>query len=881
MSKNEHIAIYRKDYTPPDFLVETIDLCFQIFAEETIVTAKTQFVAKCESLEGKKRLILNGEGLELVGIKKDSHEMNDNDMVLSEKGLEIKDVSERFHLEITTRLEPAANISLEGLYRSSGNYCTQCEPEGFRKITYAIDRPDVLARYTTRIEADRKSCPVMLAGGNLVDKGLLEDSRHYAVWQDPFPKPSYLFALVAGDLVCIEDSFITRSGRTILLQFYVEEQNKKKCGHAMRSLQKAMKWDEDVYGLEYDLDRYMIVAVDDFNMGAMENKGLNIFNSKYVLATQETATDQDYMGIEGIIGHEYFHNWTGNRITCRDWFQLSLKEGLTVFRDQQFSATMNSKPVQRIKDVQVLRNYQFKEDSGPMAHPVRPDSYVEINNFYTTTVYNKGAELIRMIHTLIGTEKFRQGMDVYIKRHDGQAVTCEDFVQAMEDGSGKDLQQFRNWYSFSGTPLLEVKESWQRQEKRYSITVSQSNPDASCLAENKTFHIPLCLGLLDGQGVDIDCCGEQGGQKIRSGDVLELTRASEKFIFDNLKEKPTLSFLRGFSAPVKVKTFQTREELAFLMKNDSDLFNRWDSSRALAESILLEIVKTIQQEELPTLDPLFIDAFKANLLTANDDEALVALALGLPAETYLAQQMEEIDPDALYLAGQFVRTKIGEELKDDLLHIYRVNNDDEFSMSSASMGRRSLKNRCLYYLMTPVCDDQEIVHVCMNQYRHGSNMTDVVAALGLITNSNQHVRQEVVEDFYSRYHTDPLVVDKWFVIQATSVRRDCLTQVKKLMNHPAFSMKNPNKVRSLIGAFASMNHIRFHEKSGEGYRFLADRIIHLNSFNPQIAARLVTPLTSWKRYDSIRKQLITRELQRILDTPKLSADVYEIVSKSL
>jgi len=880
MNKKEHTTIYRNEYTSPDFLVETIDLCFKIFDQETVVIAKTQFIAADKGSKVQ-RLILYGEDLELIQINKDSLKLDKNGYELLENGLEINGISDNFCLEIITRINPTENLSLNGLYRSSGNYCSQCEPEGFRKITYSLDRPDVLARYTTRIEADLDDCPVLLSNGNCIDKGLLANGRHFTVWQDPFPKPSYLFALVAGNLVCIEDSIITCSGRKIVLQFFVERRNRHKCDHAIRSLKKAMKWDEDVYGLEYDLDQYMIVAVDDFNMGAMENKGLNIFNSKYVLATPETATDQDYMGIEGVIGHEYFHNWTGNRITCRDWFQLSLKEGLTVFRDQEFSADMNSRAVQRINDVKVLRNYQFREDSGPMAHPVRPDSYVEINNFYTATVYNKGAELIRMIHTLIGPEKFQRGMDVYIKRYDGQAVTCEDFVAAIEEGSGKDLLQFRNWYSQSGTPILDVKESWDQEKNRYHLTVSQSNPHATQLSKNKPLHIPVRIGLIDSNGNDMEYLCEQGNIRIKNGDILELKNSSEQFIFNTIDEKPILSFLRDFSAPVKVNSFHTREELAFLMKNDSDFFNRWDSARALAQDILLEIIKMLQQDENPYLDPLFIDAFKNNLQNDTDDLALIALALTLPSETYLAQQMEEIDPDSLYFAIQFVRNRIGEELKEILLQTYQSNNDEEFSISSKSMGRRSLKNICLYYLMTPVCDDKEILNICLSQYHHGSTMTDVIVALRLIACCDRSIRQEIVEDFYRRFKNDPLVIDKWFAVQASAERPGCLDTVKNLMDHSAFSIKNPNKVRSLIGTFANNNHKRFHEKNGAGYRFLTDQIISLNSINPQIGARLTTPLISWKRYDFTRRKFMRQELRRILDTPELSVDIFEIASKGL
>lgn len=876
-----HRTIYRKDYTPSDFLIETIDLCFQIYPEETIVHAQTQILRNEESSTEKQRLILNGEELELVRLSMDDRELKPDEYDLTENSLEIKNVPDRFILKITTRIDPKANSSLEGLYRSSGNYCTQCEPEGFRKITYFIDRPDILSKYTTRIEADKTSCPVLLSNGNLIDEGSLGESRHFAVWKDPFPKPSYLFALVAGNLVCLEDSFTTKSGRNILLQIYVEQQNSKKCCHAMRSLQKAMKWDEDVYRLEYDLDRYMIVAVDDFNMGAMENKGLNIFNSKYVLATPETATDQDYLGIEGVIAHEYFHNWTGNRVTCRDWFQLSLKEGLTVFRDQEFSSDMNSRPVQRIKDVQVLRNYQFKEDSGPMTHPVRPDSYIEINNFYTTTVYNKGAEVIRMIHTILGTEQFQRGMDIYFERNDGKAATCEEFVFCMETGSGRNLDQFRNWYRQPGTPLVEIDEKWDPEKKSYQLIFRQSIAKMQGINKKCLMHIPLRFGLLDPDGVELHFSGRKNKQVFQCGDVFELTQETEKIVFDNLEKKPVLSILRGFSAPVKVKNSQSREELALLMQHDSDLFNRWDSSQTFAEKIIFEVLVDLQNGEKPSIDPLFVNAFQTNLKNRENDKALMALALNLPAESYLAQQMECIDPDTLHSAVNFVRTTIGDVLKEDLLEVFQENNETCSKMDSDHMARRSLKNRCLYYLLTPDCMDEEIIQLCLDQYYQKANMTDVTSILALLTDNVHPVREDVFDDFYNQYQNHPLVVDKWFSFQAISSRKDCLEKVKQLMQHPAFSIRNPNKVRSLIGFFANMNQVRFHEKNGEGYRFLADQIVKLDEINQQIAARMVTSMTYWQKFDDARQQLIKKELNRILESPNLSGDVYEQISKSL
>ncbi len=880
MTQMQQDTKYRKDYIAPLFNIETIDLSFQLDKNQTVVTAISRCIKNFERKAEKAPLILDGEKLELVEIKIDGKRLGSDEYLLSDHHLEIGDAGDKFTLEITTRIDPENNKSLEGLYRSSGNYCTQCEAEGFRHITYTIDRPDVLARYSTRIEADKTECPVLLSNGNLIDSGELDKNRHFAKWQDPHPKPCYLFALVAGDLVCIRDHFITKSGRKVDIEFYVEDQNKKKCDHAAHSLKKAMQWDEEIYGLEYDLDQYMVVAVDDFNMGAMENKGLNVFNSKYVLATPETATDQDYLGIEGVIAHEYFHNWTGNRVTCRDWFQLSLKEGLTVFRDQQFSGDMNSSAVQRIEDVQVLRNYQFKEDAGPMAHPVRPDSYVEINNFYTATVYNKGAEVIRMMHTLLGARRFRKGMDIYFERHDGQAVTCEDFVRAMEAGSGIDLEQFRNWYSQAGTPMLHVEEKFSSEDREYTLKIDQSSSQNDKKAQ-KVFHIPVGFGLLGSDGKDIDCTAVMDGKNIGHPNLLELKKSSHTIIFQGVKEKPVLSLLRHFSAPVKVKAFQTRKELAFLMKHDADPFNRWDASQKLAQICILENVARLQRGEQPIIDDLLVDSFLTNLKDIDGDKSLIALSLKLPSEIYLAQQLEVIEPDLLYQARQFIRSQISSQLKDELVQIYQQNMENDYSITPESMGKRSLKNICLYYLMAPECQDQMILDICINQYYQSTNMTDIFAAFKLMGHSSCNQKKEVIDDFYTRYSNDPLVVDKWLTVQATSPQEDCLDIVKVLLEHSSFSIRNPNKVRSLIGGFCSMNHYRFHAKKAEGYSFLADRVIEIDSFNPQIAARLVIPLISWKRYDTNRKRLMKAELTRLIKAEQLSKDVCEIVGKSL
>ena len=873
MSKEHHSTIYRKDYQVPDFLINELYLDFQLNANDCVVTAKSVFSRHPDASGSCEELFLNGENLELLSVAVNGDPLPKDQYRIEKEGLVLLNMKDDFVLEIGTRIYPDKNTALEGLYRTSGNFCTQCEAEGFRKITYYLDRPDVMARFTTRIEANRIDCPVMLSNGNLVEEGAVGNDRHFAVWEDPFPKPCYLFALVAGDLVFLQDSFTTRSGRVVDLRIYVEERNADKCDHAMISLQKSMAWDEEVFGLEYDLDTFMIVAVDDFNMGAMENKGLNVFNSKYVLASQETATDQDYLGIEGVIGHEYFHNWTGNRVTCRDWFQLSLKEGLTVFRDQEFSSDMNSRSIQRIEDVRILRNFQFREDSGPMAHPVRPDSYVEINNFYTVTVYNKGAEVIRMMHTLLGPEKFRKGIDLYFERHDGQAVTCDDFVSAMATASGFDLEQFKRWYSQSGTPELTVSEEWDESCKQYSVTISQT-----CLStpsqdhkDKKAFHIPISVGLLD-------ACGKDLASK---NQMLELQSPEETFTFTDLDEKPVISLLRGFSAPVKVNSWQDREQLAFLMAHDSDPFNRWDAAFRLSESVILELTTSFQKGEKPTLDQLLIDAVKEILNDTESDTALLGMTLTLPEESYLAQQMDVVDPDAIHLARNFIRRELLNVLQAEFRTVWENNKTDTaYSLSPEAMGKRRLKNVCLSYLLCGDKPPQADIDLALTQYRNGNNMTDTIAVLQAFSHCDIPERLELFEDFYQKWRDDVLVMDKWLILQASSSLSSTLESVKSLMAHPAFSISNPNKVRSLIGAFGA-NHFSFHNANGEGYTFLADQIIELDSKNPQIASRLTTPFSTWRRYDTERQNLMKGELQRIAGQKGLSGDVYEMVKRSL
>ncbi len=868
-----HKTIYLKDYTPFPFIVSTVHLRVELDPQQTVVTSRLAMQRNPDAENQQAALELNGEHLELVGVSLDGNRVAEKEYSYDGSILRIEQVPDLFELEVITRIAPEANTALEGLYRSSGNYCTQCEAQGFRRITCYPDRPDVMAVFTTTVTGDPASCPVMLSNGNLAEQGLLDDGRGFATWHDPFPKPSYLFALVAGDLVRIEDSFTTMSGREVALHIFVEERNKEKCGHAMESLKKAMRWDEQKFGREYDLDTYMIVAVDDFNMGAMENKGLNVFNSKYVLARPETATDTDYEGIEGVIAHEYFHNWTGNRITCRDWFQLSLKEGLTVFRDQEFSADMGSRAVKRIHDVNVMRSFQFREDSGPMAHPVRPESFVEINNFYTLTVYNKGAEVIRMIHTLLGADGFRLGMDLYFERHDGQAVTCDDFVRAMEDANGMDLSQFKLWYSQSGTPELAVSQSYDEKTREYVLTISQSCPPTPGQADKKPFYMPVAMGLLDKQGRDIDL----------HDTVLLLEQEKQEFRLSGIPEQPVLSLLRNFSAPVKVHSDLGEAELAFLMAHDSDPFNRWDAGQQLGLQYLLSAISAWQRDKQVQVPQLFHQAFARILLDDHTDPAFPASALVLPTETWISQQMEVVDPEAVFRVRQDFRYQLSIEHRDIFYeNYYALGTEDSYHYSAGEAGRRVLRNCCLNYLLAAEPGEAivpEVLELGIEQYKTADNMTDVSAALAGVVNADRMAGDELLADFYKKWQHDPLVVDKWLMLQATSILPGTLDRVKALMNHPAFSMKNPNKVRSLIGAFCS-NQQQFHAKDGSGYTFLADQIIELDPMNPQIASRLVTPLTMWKRYDRTRQELMQAELERIGAVPGLSGDVGEIVEKS-
>ncbi len=871
-------TIYLKDYQPPEFLIDQIRLHITLEHDAARVLANLSMRKNPASVSTTTTLRLDGEDLEPVYIKLDGVELQVGEYAIDRESLTIHQVPDQFELETEVLIYPARNTALEGLYKSGDMYCSQCEAEGFRKITWYLDRPDVMSVFTTTIVAAKAKYPVLLSNGNPIESGELDDGNHWVTWEDPFSKPAYLFALVAGDLLDIRDSYTTASGREVDLRIYVEPENIDKCDHAMQSLKHAMLWDEQNYGREYDLDMFMIVAVNDFNMGAMENKGLNIFNSKYVLARPDTATDRDFQGIEGVIAHEYFHNWTGNRITCRDWFQLSLKEGLTVFRDQEFSADMGSCGVKRIEDVRMLRSHQFAEDAGPMAHPVRPDSYMEINNFYTVTVYEKGAEVVRMQHHLLGPDNYRKGTDLYFERYDGQAVTTDDFVKCMEDASGKDLGQFRLWYSQAGTPKLNCSGAYSMVDKSYTLTIEQSCPDTPGQTNKQPLHIPFAIGLLAADGTDLPLRleGESAATTISTNRMLELKSAKQQFRFIDIMEQPVPSLLRCFSAPVKVKFDYRDDELMFLMAHDSDGFNRWDTAQRVSQGMLINLINDPDY----SVPERYLHACRMALNDVASDKALLAEILTLPSESYLGDQMEVVDVDAIHRSRESLKSQLAQELKHDFIKIYQVNSGDEtYDVSQLSIAKRSLRNLALSYLMQ--LDDAETTELCIKQYNAGNNMTDVIAALGLIADSDTLEREGLLQDFYTRWQHDQLVLDKWFAVQASSKRSDTLVKVKQLMQHPEFNIRNPNRVRSLIGVFCSANQANFHAIDGSGYALLSETVLQLDSINPQIAARMLRLLSRWRRFDETRQQLMQQQLQKIVGTDGISKDVYEVATKSL
>ncbi len=876
MQDSQPKAIYLKDYRAPDYWIDHTDLNVDLYEDHALVTGTLSIRHNPDHPSTDlPELVLVGDDLELLAVELDNQPFADFQLVNGQ--LTLTAPGQNFVLKTVSRIRPQDNTSLEGLYKSNGMFCTQCEAEGFRKITWYLDRPDVMSRFTTRITADKSAYPVLLSNGNDVERGELDDGRHFVTWEDPFKKPSYLFALVAGDLQYVEDHFITMSGRQVTLRIFTEAHNIDQCDHAMNSLKKSMRWDEEVYGREYDLDIFMIVAVDHFNMGAMENKGLNIFNSACVLASPATATDDRFQRVEAIVAHEYFHNWSGNRVTCRDWFQLSLKEGFTVFRDSEFSADMNSRGVKRIEDVTVLRTAQFAEDAGPMAHPVRPESFIEIANFYTVTVYEKGAEVVRMIHGLLGAEDFRQGSDLYFERHDGQAVTCEDFIKAMEDASGRDLQQFRRWYSQAGTPVLTISDEYDEQQKQYRLTVEQSCPATPGQKEKLPFHIPLRIGLLDAEGEDMVLNGAGDTEQ-----VLDVTKVQETFVFDSIEERPLPSLLRGFSAPVRVKYNYTRDDLLFLMEHDSDHFNRWDACQRLASGVIDEMVAAMEQGRECTPDERLIHAFGTIISDTTIDLAVKAKMLVLPSEAALAEQAVEVYPQFIHQARQQVKHAIASAHRQALVALWQsLDTDKPYRPEADDIAERALKNICLSYLSG--LDDKALLSLAEQQYDDAGNMTDRFSALSSIVNAGHQDRAlvaRVLADFLARYRDDTNVMDQWLLVQAASPTLGTLEHILSLMQHEVFDASSPNKLRSVLGGFAS-NMKQFHCIDGQGYEFLIDQLLILDKKNPQIAARLLTPLTRWRKFEPGSRERMRKALERIKAAPGLSADVFEVVTKSL
>ncbi|HCG7314091.1 TPA: aminopeptidase N [Vibrio parahaemolyticus] len=860
-------AKYRKDYQAPPHTITDIDLTFDLYDNDTIVTALSKVVQKGESTT----LELDGEGLELRSVKVNGEDWAHHEV--KEASLVLSDLPAEFELEIITKIDPEANTALEGLYKSGGAFCTQCEAEGFRRITYYLDRPDVLAKYTTKVIADKATYPYLLSNGNRIAQGEAENGRHWVQWQDPHPKPAYLFALVAGDFDVLRDKYTTMSGRNVDLEIFVDKGNLDRAGHAMTSLINSMKWDEERFGLEYDLDIYMIVAVDFFNMGAMENKGLNIFNSKFVLANDQTATDRDYLGIEAVIGHEYFHNWTGNRVTCRDWFQLSLKEGLTVFRDQEFSSDLGSRAVNRIDNVRIIRGPQFAEDASPMSHPIRPDKVIEMNNFYTLTVYEKGSEVIRMYHTLLGEEGFQKGMKLYFERHDGTAATCEDFVSAMEDATGVDLKQFRLWYSQSGTPTLRVNSEYNAEAKTYALTVEQFTEATQDQAEKQALHIPFDIELYDSKGQIIPLI--INGESVHN--VLDIKQDKQTFVFENVAEQPVPSLLREFSAPVKLEYDYSDAELIFLMKHATNDFARWDASQMLLAKYIRQNVNNVQTSSEVQLSEDLIDAFRGVLLDENLEPAFIAQVFSLPSINEITGWYKQIDVDAVDTVLNSITVSLSAALEDELSATYHTLKQAEYTIDHAAIGKRALRNQCLQFL----AHTDKGNTLVKAQYEAANNMTDTIAAMSAANSAQLECREELMADYSDKWKHDGLVMDKWFALQGTNPAEDALEKVKATMNHEAFSLKNPNRTRSLIGSFLAANPVRFHDKSGSGYQFAGEILRQLNDSNPQVASRMIDPLLKFRKYDEARQAMIRAELEKLKAMDNLAKDLFEKVTKAL
>jgi len=865
--------IYLADYRPPAFRAESIALRFILDPAETEVTSKVSYIRQGGP---DAPLVLNGSHQRLKWVKLDGETLPETAYRLSDETLTIISVPDAFTVEICSTNCPQDNTALTGLYTSGGNFCTQCEAEGFRRITYFLDRPDVMARYSVYIEADKAAYPVLLSNGNPIAHGDSEGGRHWAEWEDPFPKPSYLFALVAGDLHPLSDRYTTASGRDVTLNIYVRKEDLDKCDHAMRALKNSMKWDEDVFGLEYDLDLYNIVAVSDFNMGAMENKGLNVFNTRYVLANEATATDMDFDLVEGVIAHEYFHNWTGNRVTCRDWFQLSLKEGLTVYRDQEFSADMGSRGLKRIDDVRGLRAGQFPEDAGPMAHPVRPDSYMEINNFYTATVYNKGAEVVRMYETLLGKDGFRNGMDLYFQRHDGQAVTCDDFRSAMADANGADLDQFQLWYAQAGTPQLTASWTYDADEKVFTLDLTQTVPDTPGQTNKQPMVIPVVIGLIGENGTALSF--EYEGQTAEQH-TLVMTEATQRFTLNAVSHAPTPSILRGFSAPVKLETALTPGDKAYLAAHDSDPFNRWEAMQSLATDIILARAGAKPDTGAGTSADALITVMENALGNVQMDFDFRAEMCLLPTDTVLMEQVEKPNPQEIIEAREAIRSEIANSLRTQWDAAYHEAGSGAGGMDRTARAQRRLKNVALGYRMVGAPHD--VVAETFLQFSDAQNMTDKLAALSQLTHTDTIERIDALKAFYTAWQHDALVIDKWFSLQAQSLRADVLEQIHTLVEHPDFNKKNPNRFRSLIGGFAFGNPKAFHRLDGLGYGFLADQIIEIDGHNPQLAARMIAPLGKWRRLADPYAHQMKKHLERIASHQGLSKDSFEIAAKSL
>ena len=872
----------RIDYRPPAFLVDTLHLEFDLSPQETRVRADLAFRRNPAAAEVDRRapLVLDGEQQDGVTIDLDGNPLPASQLLFGDGTLTVLAPPDTGVLTVHSRTAPARNFALEGLYLSSGVFCTQCEPEGFRRITYFPDRPDVLARYTVTIRADRTAYPVLLSNGNLVAQGALDDGRHFVTWHDPYPKPSYLFALVAGDLGALEDSYTTMSGRRVALKIYSTPRNLPRCRHAMESLKRSFRWDEQRFGREYDLDAFMIFCADDFNMGAMENKGLNIFNSRLVLADPDTATDDDYGAIEAVIGHEYFHNWTGNRVTCRDWFQLSLKEGLTVFRDQEFSSDTNSRAVERIAAVEFLRREQFPEDAGPMAHNVRPDEYLEINNFYTSTVYEKGAEVIRMQYTLLGADRFRKGMDLYFQRHDGQAVTCDDFAQAMQDASSVDLTQFRRWYAQAGTPVLDIRGAYNAVAQTYSLEVAQHTPATPGQPAKAPFHIPLAVGLVGADGRDIPLKLEGEAAPVGTTRILDVRDAQQHFLFAGIPERPVPSLSRGFSAPVKVNFEYSADDLAFLAAHDSDPVNRWDAAQRSFGNAILTVAADMRAGRAPVTPPPLVQVTRGLLADGTSDPALIALALAPPDPAYIAALEATIDADGVSRARAFLIRALAEQLRAEFERVYAARRvHAPYAPTPDQTGARRLANMCLRFLGS--LDDAPVHALVTAQFNAADNMTDTIGALAAINNSTSAARADLFGRFESKWRDEALVLDKWFALEAVASHDATLDRVRALLNHPRFNARNPNRVRSLVGAFVLRNFAQFNAASGDGYAFAADQVLALDATNPQLASTIAGGFNLWKRFPEPRRGLMQAALQRIAGTPGLSPDVTEVVTRTL